>query len=319
MLTAYFFQEQFRNELFSELKISKVQIRSDSEGFVLVAGSAQQSVWAQQVFSHCEILEFQSIGEAAKRLQEIGQQAGKGFWVDCSVSHHRRASLIGEKLRVRKSEPIQYLQEPPKLKAFGFCLLNQSQILVSTNLSTRFPRGEFSFHETKEAPSRAYLKLWELFSLYSIRPQKGELCLDMGSCPGGWTWVLANLGCRVLSVDKAPLDPIVAKNRLVTSVKKDAFTLDPKELTDKYGAIDWFFSDIICEPHRLLELIENWREQTKISNFVCTVKFKAKTDLKTLDRLLQIPGSRAFHLFHNKHEVTWVLLAHPILDKISLY
>jgi hypothetical protein len=48
------------------------------------------------------------------------------------------------------------------------------------------------------------------FTLICERPQPSEFCVDLGSSPGGWTWVLQKLGARVLSVDKAALDPSVA-------------------------------------------------------------------------------------------------------------
>ena len=71
-------------------------------------------------------------------------------------------------------------------------------------------------------PNRAYLKLWEALTLAANMPdgrmpRPGELCLDLGSSPGGWSWVLQKLGARVISVDKAPLDPadrIAARHRV---------------------------------------------------------------------------------------------------------
>jgi 23S rRNA (cytidine2498-2'-O)-methyltransferase len=182
-------------------------------------------------------------------------------------------------------------------------------MISSTDVQPAFPQGKIDFIETKEAPSRAYLKLWEAFTLHLKAPDQKQTCADLGSCPGGWTWVLASLGCKVWSIDKAPLAPHVENMKNVTSIKKDAFSLKPLQALDMFGLnkpLDWFFSDIICDPKRLLELVREWRSAGAAKNFLCTIKFKGKTDFETMNRFLEISNSRAFHLNHNKHEVTWV-------------
>ncbi|MFQ8888102.1 MAG: hypothetical protein ACLR7Z_06840 [Bilophila wadsworthia] len=57
-------------------------------------------------------------------------------------------------------------------------------ILASARCSSPFPDGVVQFHENKiDPPSRAYLKLWESFTLLPKRPGPGDLCLDLGSAP----------------------------------------------------------------------------------------------------------------------------------------
>jgi 23S rRNA (cytidine2498-2'-O)-methyltransferase len=113
----------------------------------------------------------------------------------------------------------------------------------------------------------------------------------------------------VISVDKAPLDPKIAKIKNIHFLKKDAFKLKPEEVEK----IDWLFSDIICEPSRLLELVQIWRK-AGIKNFVCTIKFKGETDFEIVELFKGIsgkgiPGSKVIHLYHNKHEITWILVS----------
>ena len=40
--------------------------------------------------------------------------------------------------------------------------------------------------------------------------------------------------------------------------------------------------------------------------FVCTLKFQGETDYATAARFAAIPGSVLRHLYHNKHELTWI-------------
>jgi 23S rRNA (cytidine2498-2'-O)-methyltransferase len=160
--------------------------------------------------------------------------------------------------------------------------------------------------DKSSSPSRAYLKLWEAFTLIGQKPGPGDLCLDLGACPGGWTWVLATLGARVISVDKAPLDPRIAAMPGVEVRRESAFGLDPR--SESVPAVDWLCSDVICYPARLLGLVERWLATGKARRFVCSVKFQGETDFGVIEAFKAIPGSRLMHLSANKHELTWVKL-----------
>ena len=155
-----------------------------------------------------------------------------------------------------------------------------------------------------EPPSRAYRKLWEAFTRIGTHPEAGSRCIDMGASPGGWTWVLARLGTNVRAVDKAPLDPSVTALSNVKVSQVSAFSLDPRDV-EPY---DWFFSDVICEPKRLLSMIRRWLDAGAAERFVCSVKFRGETDHGIVRELAAIEGSRLMHLWHNRHELTWVRL-----------
>jgi 23S rRNA (cytidine2498-2'-O)-methyltransferase len=180
----------------------------------------------------------------------------------------------------------------------SWTLKDESTMLYSAKCSSLFPDGEVQFEENKtDPPSRAYLKLWETFTLEQKQPWPGEHCVDLGSSPGGWTWVLDQLGTTVTSVDKAPLS--VKTSERVQYFEESAFAMEPQK-------VDWLFSDIICYPERLLQLVNKWLPLAK--NFVCTIKFQGPTDFEIVEQFLKTPGSKVRHLSHNKHELTWILL-----------
>src|SRR5207244_1848191 len=79
-------------------------------------------------------------------------------------------------------------------------------------------------------PCRAYLKLWEALTLIGWRPGPGERCFDLGSSPGGWSWALQRMDTDVVSVDKAPLAPAVARLPGIEHRLESAFALDPRTL-----------------------------------------------------------------------------------------
>ena len=294
--SAYWAAEKFEAELAQELGADLISAHGRLH---LSSAPPRELVWAHNTWLKPELIEIQSIGDAAKKLRER-----RGFgWILNPLEQVRRSVLIEEQLgRKIKPKPLKFLE--PLTKTHGeFSLLEQNLMIASPETTSRVPFGDAVFEQTKEAPSRAYLKLWEIFTLEGFAPSKGQKCMDLGACPGGWTWVLANLGAHVTSVDKADLDPAVLAMPHVHQLKKDAFKLKPTDI----GKLDWLFSDVICEPRRLLELVHEWLESGLCENFVCTIKFKGKTDFEVLKDFLKIEGSHARHLFANKHEVTWWL------------
>jgi 23S rRNA (cytidine2498-2'-O)-methyltransferase len=185
----------------------------------------------------------------------------------------------------------------------SWTMIAPDMILASAACASPFPHGEARFVEDRQAPpSRAYLKLWEAFTLLGERPKPGETCIDLGASPGGWTWVLQGQGARVISVDKAPLDPKIAALPNIDYRNESAFAIDPKSASP----VDWLFSDVVCYPARLLTLVEKWMAAGAAGRFVCTLKFQGETDFETMRRFAAIPGSRLMHLHANKHELTWV-------------
>jgi 23S rRNA (cytidine2498-2'-O)-methyltransferase len=213
--------------------------------------------------------------------------------------------LIQERLPMESAKPLRFGEPAPTAPLGSWTLLDANTLLASPSCTSAFPNGEVQFVEDRTGPpSRAYLKLWEALTLLGQSPGPGHTCLDLGSSPGGWSWVLAKLGARVISVDKAPLDPAVSGLPNVEHHDQSAFALEAAAV----GPIDWLFSDIVCYPARLLGLIERWLAAGTCRRFVCTLKFQGETDHATAARFAAIPGSRLFRLFHNKHELTWAKL-----------
>ena len=216
---------------------------------------------------------------------------------------HRRAALISEGLPHVSARPLRFPDPAPAAPLGSWTLLDRHTVLASPDCSNPFPNGEVRFEEDREGPpSRAYLKLWEALTLAGVRPGPGELCLDLGACPGGWTWVLQSLGARVIAVDKAPLDPRVVALPGVETREESAFGLEPATLEP----VDWLLSDMACYPSRLLALVRRWMEAGALRRAVCTLKFQGETDHETARAFAEMPGSRLLHLHHNRHELTWM-------------
>jgi 23S rRNA (cytidine2498-2'-O)-methyltransferase len=209
-------------------------------------------------------------------------------------------ALIAERLPPVKASPLVFPASAPASHLGGWTLLSANRMLASPVKSSPFVNGECHFVEDHIGPpSRAYLKLWEALVRFGRWPGAGEQCLDLGASPGGWTWVLAKLGADVTAVDKAPLDPGVAAMPGVTQRLDSAFALPPEP-------VDWLFSDVIAYPDRLLALVRRWIDGGAARNVVCTIKFQGPTDHDSAEAFAAIPGGRVMHLFHNKHELTFL-------------
>jgi 23S rRNA (cytidine2498-2'-O)-methyltransferase len=293
-ITGYLAPDGFLAELQSELGSA---MRATHDSLVLADGAERQVAWVANVWRDPVEIPVASIGDAAKKLRAIQRN-----WALYSFAHHRRAALIADKLPKVSAKPIVFGAPAPAAALGSWTLLAPDLVLASPACSSPFPNGEARFVEDRTAPSRAYLKLWELFTLLGERPRPGELCVDLGASPGGWTWVLQRLGAGVVSVDKAPLDPGVADLPGVSYRRESAFALNPCAV----GPVDWLFCDVVCYPKRLLGLVRKWLAAGTVRRFVCTVKFQGATDFDTMHEFAAIPGSRLLHLHHNKHELTWV-------------
>lgn len=294
---AYLAPEGFADDLARELG-SRLRVRHDR--LMRADAGGPPVAWAANTWLAPVEVPITSIGDGVRKLKAIQ----RNWWL-FSVDHHRRAALIQEQLPKVSAKPLAFGAAVPKAPLGSWTLLAPDLMLVSASCTSAFPNGEVPFVEDREAPpSRAYLKLWEAFTVLGVRPSPGDTCLDLGASPGGWTWVLASLGARVTSVDKALLEPRIAAMPGVIHRRESAFALDPRHA----DPVDWLFSDVICYPSRLLGLVERWLDAGKARRFLCTLKFQGETDFATIDRFRAIPGSRLMHLNANKHELTWVKL-----------
>jgi 23S rRNA (cytidine2498-2'-O)-methyltransferase len=295
--TAYLAAEGFADEL--EYELGEVDVK---HGRLLVApGPPRLAAWAANVWLNPQEIPIASISDAAAKLRAIQRN-----WAVYPARLYRRAALIQEQLPTVSAKPLVFGSPPPSAPLGSWTLLDRTTLLAAAHCASPFPNGEIYFVEDRTGPpSRAYLKLWEVLTLIGRRPGPGATCIDLGASPGGWSWALQRMGAHVVSVDKAPLTPEIACLPGIEHRRESVFALDPRSV----GPVDWLFSDVVCYPSRLLALVERWLAAGTCRNFVCTIKFQGPTDHETARRFAAIPGSELRHLFHNKHELTWIKVA----------
>jgi len=294
--TGYLAPEGHLGDLLSELS----EPTAVHGRLVLAEGPPREAAWVANVWKDPRRIPIASIAEGARRLRSLQRN-----WALYDWQLHRRAALIAERLPHVSAKPLVFPAAAPAAPLGSWTLIDAGTILAAPDCSSPFANGEAHFVEDREGPpNRAYLKLWEALTLIGRWPGPGHICLDLGSSPGGWSWVLQKLGASVLSVDKAALAPAIAALPGIEFRRMSAFALDP----EAFGPVDWLFCDVVCYPARLLALVRRWLSLGQVANFVCTIKFQGETDMATARQFATIPGSRLIHLHHNKHELTWVKL-----------
>ena len=223
------------------LLINNIQNSSETVGSQAIAQTASRlrvPYWCRTAMLSPLSIDFESIGDACRALSGIQRN-----WAPYDYQFFRRSALIREKLPYinlkERSFPVRIPTAPIGL----YTLTGEHTMLASSATTSFLPAGAIRFTENREGPpSRAYLKLYEALTLMRLffgcdLPGKGERCFDAGASPGGWTWVLAGLGCDVFSVDRAELVSELMKNPHVDFLRHDAFTLKVEEV----GACDWVF------------------------------------------------------------------------------
>ena len=291
---AYLAAEGFEAALTEELRRAGVAIAGWHGRLALTEQNPVASAWALEVWTAPQEFAVASVKAAADALRAIQRN-----WQAYPVAHHRRMALIGERLPPVKARKLVFPEPAPSAHLGAWTLLAPDRMLASSTKTSPFVNGECLFEEDHIGPpSRAYLKLWEALTRLGAYPGPGDVCLDLGAAPGGWTWVLAQLGARVTAIDRAPLDPRVAALPGVAWREGSAFALPPER-------VDWLVCDVIAYPDKLLALMRTWIASGLAGRIVCTIKFQGETDHEAAAAFAAIAGGQTMHLFHNKHELTF--------------
>ncbi|MGE0418252.1 MAG: SAM-dependent methyltransferase [Acetobacteraceae bacterium] len=292
---AYLAPEGYESPLEQELTRRGVAITAWHGRLALSPDPPAPAAWAQDIWTAPVEILVPSVKAGADALRALQRN-----WGAYAVAHHRRTALITERLPPVKARALVFPEPAPSAHLGAWTLLAPDRMLASPSKSSHFVNGECHFVEDRTGPpSRAYLKLWEACTRMGAWPGPSDRCLDLGASPGGWTWAIARLGAQVTAIDKAPLDPAVAAMPGVSERRDSAFALPPEP-------VDWLFSDVIAYPDRLLALVHRWIRAGAPRRIICTIKFQGETDHAAAEAFAGIPGGQVMHLFHNKHELTFV-------------
>ena len=188
--------------------------------------------------------------------------------------------------------------------------------------------GNRSVHENgiyrlkfpSDAPSRSTLKLEEAIQTFIPKAEQqhyfnGDVsAVDLGACPGGWTYQLVSRGVQVEAIDNGAMDDKLMATGLVDYFAADGFKYQPQ-----YGKVNWLVCDMIEQPDRVAQLMTQWLVKGWAQHAIFNLKLpmkqrfvamnEAKTNIISQLKAAGINFSwQAKHLYHNRDEVTVCIL-----------
>jgi 23S rRNA (cytidine2498-2'-O)-methyltransferase len=177
-------------------------------------------------------------------------------------------------------------------------------VLPARDALSLAPGGRLRVHVPAAAPSRAAQKLVEAFHWLDRAPEPGELCVDLGAAPGGWTFALLERRARVIAVDPAYLSRSLKGRRGLQHLRADAFSFTPPD------DVDWLFSDMAWRPLESAALLAKWARRGWARFLVANIKLPMKKKAAMLVRVREILADggwknlRVRQLYHDREEVT---------------
>ena len=190
----------------------------------------------------------------------------------------------------------------------GYSFTHNNSPLALGILRLKFPH---------DAPSRSTLKLDEAFQTFipkeehDVRLQGGLYAVDLGACPGGWTYQLVQRGMFVQAVDNGAMDAGLMETGQVTYCPEDGFKFQPKKKN-----VYWLVCDMIEQPQKVAKLMANWVADGRCKEAMFNLKLPMKKRYESVQGALGIIDEvmqanqvgkyllQAKHLYHNREEVT---------------
>ncbi len=222
----------------------------------------------------------------------------------------RKEGLLTNKPQVRKAYLHVFFERGERcILALSFADDRSEDLLGIRRL--KFPA---------DAPSRSTLKLEEAITHFCNKAQQTNLfqpgmsAVDLGACPGGWTYQLVSRGIHVEAVDNGAMDEKLMQTGLVTYMPADGFSYQP---LNKH--VDWLVCDMIEQPDRVARLMIQWLNKRLASAAIFNLKLPMKKRYSTLAPLIKAFEKelvdehsdiymQAKHLYHNRDEVTFLII-----------
>ncbi len=180
------------------------------------------------------------------------------------------------------------------------------------------PLGILRLKMPADAPSRSTLKLDEAF--LTLAPDMdprlhGQQAVDLGACPGGWTYQLVRRGMFVTAIDNGSIDTALMDSGQVIHLAVDGFKYRPKKKN-----VQLLVCDMIEKPDRVALLMADWIIQGDAEAAIFNLKLPMKRRYAMVQECLDLINQRFMrqgmemkikgrHLYHNREEVTFYLTA----------
>jgi 23S rRNA (cytidine2498-2'-O)-methyltransferase len=222
-----------------------------------------------------------------------------------------RQALRSKRILLKVQNPLR-----PVIHLF---FINNNSCYVGYSLSQNnspfymgIPRLKFP----TDAPSRSTLKLEEAFHIFipyeewDERLMGGMNAVDLGACPGGWTYQLVKRCMMVYAIDNGAMNEKLMETGQVKHYREDGFKFVPKKHN-----IYWLVCDMVEKPAKVTELIAKWLINGWCREAIFNLKLPMKKRYEEVKQSLQLLNDelnnkkinvqiQAKQLYHDREEVT---------------
>ncbi len=288
----------------------------------------RQLIFARQMFASLPLLEELPVSDRVSAIVDALPEtlrAGR-IWVETPDTNEAKAlSKFCRKVTVPlrqalRAKKILSAQEHEKKPVLHVCFVSATSAFVGySQVQTHapYPMGILRLKMPKDGPSRSTLKLEEAFHVFIPKDEQekrlasGLHAVDLGACPGGWTYQLVRHQMFVAAVDHGAMAPHLMETGQVKHVAQDGFTYEPPRKN-----VYWLVCDMVDKPARVAELMERWAIYGWCVEAIFNLKLPMKSRYKevqqvltTLETILLEQGLTGFvlqckHLYHDRDEVT---------------
>ncbi|MEZ8147166.1 23S rRNA (cytidine(2498)-2'-O)-methyltransferase RlmM [Enterovibrio norvegicus] len=214
---------------------------------------------------------------------------------------------------------VLYAKEHSKKPVLHVCFTEPGCCFVGYSVSNNNSPHYMGIHRLKfpsEAPSRSTLKLEEAFHAFIPKDEwderlaPGMKAVDLGACPGGWTYQLVKRSMFIHAVDNGQMAESLMETGQVKYHAADGFKFEPPRKN-----ITWLVCDMIEKPYRVAPLIGKWLVARWAVETIFNLKLpmsrryeQVTEDIGNLKKQLIENGVKfdiqVKHLFHDRDEVT---------------
>ncbi len=179
------------------------------------------------------------------------------------------------------------------------------------------PGGILRLKFPSASPSRSTLKLEEAFQLFVPKDEhekrltSGMNAVDLGACPGGWTYQLVRRGMFVTAIDNGAMADSLMDTGQVKHYAEDGFKFRPKKKN-----VHWLVCDMIEQPQKVAKLMATWVAEGECQEAMFNLKLpmkrrydSVKESLALIEEVMAKHGYSRYelqvkHLYHDREEVT---------------
>ncbi|WP_285817608.1 23S rRNA (cytidine(2498)-2'-O)-methyltransferase RlmM [Echinimonas agarilytica] len=268
------------------------------------------------------------------RIETLDTNEGK------ELNRLARKLAVPFKKGLEKQGKLTHKTDAPVLHV---CLITGLQAFVGLSDPKRHSphiNGILRLRQPSKAPSRSTLKLDEaLLSFFTPeeleqRMTPGMKAVDLGACPGGWTYQLVRRGLFVSAVDNGLMDESLMETGQVKHYQEDGFQFDPKRKPVAWigrnigkgrriqwpenPPCEWMVCDMADKPRRVVHMLVDWFQQGNTRNAIVNLKLPMKSRWEEVETCMDILRKemqkgmviKAKHLYHDREEIT-VFVGYP--------